>query len=58
MTPDDHAPGRLSRRQAPGRGFAALALIGLRQFREFAFAMCVGVLIDAFVPRKPVTSEP
>ena len=31
--------------------FAALALIDLRQFREFAFAMCVGVLIDAFVIR-------
>jgi putative drug exporter of the RND superfamily len=31
--------------------FAALALIDLRQFREFAFAMCVGVLIDAFVVR-------
>ena len=31
--------------------FAALALIDLRQFREFAFAMSVGVLIDAFVIR-------
>jgi RND superfamily putative drug exporter len=31
--------------------FAALALIDLRQFREFAFAMCVGVLLDAFVIR-------
>jgi RND superfamily putative drug exporter len=31
--------------------FATLALIDLRQFREFAFAMCVGVLIDAFVIR-------
>ena len=31
--------------------FAALALIDLRQFREFAFAMCVGVLLDAFVVR-------
>jgi putative drug exporter of the RND superfamily len=31
--------------------FAALALIDLRQFREFAFAMSVGVLLDAFVIR-------
>jgi putative drug exporter of the RND superfamily len=31
--------------------FAALALIDLRQFREFAFAMCVGVLLDAFLVR-------
>ena len=31
--------------------FATLALIDLRQFREFAFAMCVGVLLDAFVIR-------
>ncbi len=31
--------------------FAALALIDLRQFREFAFAMWVGVLLDAFVIR-------
>lgn len=31
--------------------FAALALIDLRQFREFAFAMCVGVLLDAFLIR-------
>jgi RND superfamily putative drug exporter len=31
--------------------FASLALIDLRQFREFAFAMCVGVLLDAFVIR-------
>ena len=31
--------------------FAALALIDLRQFHEFAFAMCVGVLLDAFVVR-------
>jgi RND superfamily putative drug exporter len=31
--------------------FAALALIDLRQFREFAFAMSVGVLVDAFVIR-------
>ncbi len=31
--------------------FATLALIDLRQFREFAFAMTVGILIDAFVIR-------
>lgn len=31
--------------------FAALALIDLRQFREFAFAMSVGVLLDAFLIR-------
>jgi putative drug exporter of the RND superfamily len=31
--------------------FAALGLIGLRQFREFAFAMVVGVLLDAFLVR-------
>jgi putative drug exporter of the RND superfamily len=31
--------------------FASLAIIELRQFREFAFAMSVGVLIDAFVIR-------
>ena len=31
--------------------FAALALIDLRQFREFAFAMVVGILLDAFVVR-------
>jgi RND superfamily putative drug exporter len=31
--------------------FAALALIDLRQFREFAFAMSLGVLLDAFVIR-------
>jgi RND superfamily putative drug exporter len=31
--------------------FAALALIDLRLFREFAFAMSVGVLLDAFVIR-------
>lgn len=31
--------------------FAALALIDLRQFREFAFAMFVGILLDAFVVR-------
>ena len=31
--------------------FAALALIDLRQFREFAFAMSVGILLDAFVVR-------
>ena len=32
--------------------FATLVFIDLRQFREFAFAMCVGVLLDAFVVRK------
>ncbi|HXV56986.1 MAG TPA: MMPL family transporter [Gaiellaceae bacterium] len=31
--------------------FATLALIPLRQFREFAFAMGIGVLLDAFVIR-------
>jgi putative drug exporter of the RND superfamily len=31
--------------------FAALALIDLRQFREFAFAMTVGILLDAFLVR-------
>jgi putative drug exporter of the RND superfamily len=31
--------------------FAALALIPLRSFREFAFAMSVGVLIDVFLVR-------
>jgi len=31
--------------------FAALALIDLRQFREFSFAMSVGVLLDAFLIR-------
>jgi putative drug exporter of the RND superfamily len=31
--------------------FGALALIDLRQFHEFAFAMCVGVLLDAFLVR-------
>jgi RND superfamily putative drug exporter len=31
--------------------FATLAIIPLRQFREFAFAMTVGVLLDAFVIR-------
>jgi RND superfamily putative drug exporter len=31
--------------------FAALGLIPLRQFREFAFAMVVGILLDAFVVR-------
>jgi len=31
--------------------FACLALIDLRQFREFAFAMVVGILLDAFVVR-------
>ena len=31
--------------------FASLALIELRQFREFAFAMAVGILLDAFLIR-------
>jgi putative drug exporter of the RND superfamily len=31
--------------------FATLAIIPLRQFREFAFAMTVGILLDAFVIR-------
>jgi RND superfamily putative drug exporter len=31
--------------------FAALAIIPLRTFREFAFAMSVGVLLDAFLIR-------
>jgi RND superfamily putative drug exporter len=31
--------------------FAALAIIPLRQFREFAFAMFVGILLDAFLVR-------
>jgi RND superfamily putative drug exporter len=31
--------------------FATLSLIELRQFREFAFAMAVGVLLDAFLIR-------
>jgi RND superfamily putative drug exporter len=31
--------------------FASLAIIELRQFREFAFAMSVGVLLDAFLVR-------
>jgi len=31
--------------------FATLALIPLSSFREFAFAMCVGVLLDTFVIR-------
>lgn len=31
--------------------FATLAIIPLRQFHEFAFAMTVGVLLDAFVIR-------
>jgi RND superfamily putative drug exporter len=31
--------------------FAALAIIPLRTFREFAFAMSVGVLLDAFLVR-------
>ncbi len=31
--------------------FAALALIPTQAFRELAFAMCVGLLIDAFIAR-------
>ena len=31
--------------------FATLAIIELRQFREFAFAMSVGVMLDAFLIR-------
>jgi putative drug exporter of the RND superfamily len=31
--------------------FALLAIVQLRSFRELAFAMCVGVLLDAFVVR-------
>ncbi len=31
--------------------FATLAIIPISPFREFAFAVCVGVLIDAFVVR-------
>jgi RND superfamily putative drug exporter len=31
--------------------FASLALVPLRPFREFAFAMLVGVLLDTFVVR-------
>jgi RND superfamily putative drug exporter len=31
--------------------FATLAIIPLRQFREFAFAMFVGILLDAFLVR-------
>jgi putative drug exporter of the RND superfamily len=31
--------------------FATLAIIPLRQFQEFAFAMTIGVLLDAFVIR-------
>ena len=31
--------------------FATLAIIPLREFREFAFAMTVGVLLDAFLVR-------
>jgi RND superfamily putative drug exporter len=31
--------------------FAALAIVPLRPFREFAFATAVGVLIDTFVVR-------
>jgi putative drug exporter of the RND superfamily len=34
--------------------FATLAIIPLRQFHEFAFAMTVGVLLDAFVIRAVV----
>jgi putative drug exporter of the RND superfamily len=34
--------------------FATLAIIPLRQFQEFAFAMTVGVLLDAFVIRAVV----
>ena len=34
--------------------FAMLAIVPLRQFREFAFAMSVGVLLDAFVIRSLV----
>jgi RND superfamily putative drug exporter len=31
--------------------FAFLAIVPLRAFREFAFAMCLGVLLDALVVR-------
>ena len=31
--------------------FATLAIVPLRSFRELAFTLCVGVLIDAFVVR-------
>jgi RND superfamily putative drug exporter len=31
--------------------FAAIALIPILSFRELAFAMCVGLLLDAFVAR-------
>jgi putative drug exporter of the RND superfamily len=31
--------------------FAALAIVPLTSFRELAFAMCVGVLVDAFLVR-------
>jgi putative drug exporter of the RND superfamily len=34
--------------------FAALAFVPLREFREFAFAMTVGVLLDAFLVRAVV----
>ncbi len=34
--------------------FAMLAIVPLRQFREFAFAMSVGVLLDAFLIRSLV----
>ena len=30
---------------------AALAIVPLTSFRELAFAMCVGVLVDAFLVR-------
>jgi RND superfamily putative drug exporter len=36
---------------ALGCSFSALAIIPLRTFREFAFAMSVGVLLDAFLVR-------
>jgi putative drug exporter of the RND superfamily len=32
--------------------FALLAMVPLLPFREFAFAMCIGVLIDAFLVRR------
>jgi RND superfamily putative drug exporter len=31
--------------------FAVLALVPLQQFREFAFVMTVGILLDTFVVR-------
>jgi RND superfamily putative drug exporter len=31
--------------------FATLVLVPLRQFREFGFAMFIGVLLDAFLVR-------